>query len=811
MGFNRLFFCALIALYQWSVHTPGSALGIKFITCYALLSAFLLRSIVVDGARNDLRRTLALIGDFVTISFEIHAGGAATAVFSPLYLWVIFGNGFRFGLRYLIRAALIANAGFLVMAFTTVFWKENLGLTTGFSVGLLVLPLYVSTLIKKLSLATEQAQAASKAKSVFLANVSHDLRTPLHTITSAAALLDATLLDSEQKDLLSVLTGSSRHLRSLIGDILDLSSMELNGRGLEPVATEIGFILLEAWNLGRLPAAERGIELRMQVDPRLPERILVDRGVLQQILMNLLNNAIKFTPTGHITLAALQGDRTGLIRFEVDDTGIGIASAAVGSIFESFVQADATIVDRFGGTGLGLSIAKQLVLGLGGHIGVESTIGQGSTFWFTMPIDLPLKAEASTDAGITLGSFLRPVAVLVANGSTSTIEDRLGVAGVEVIVVPTLVAATARVGVCRAEGRLAAIVTPLSSGGNADQDTSNLRSLRDSGAVFFAATEEEVNMTRRTHGLRSWIHAGASPAQMRAAFRAVSSLIAVATADSEKTAEPPSSGLRILVADDNRVNCRIMAAILERGGHQPVLAAHGMEALELLEHETFDLVLMDVNMPGLSGIDATKAFRFMEAHGAHTPIVALTADATPEMAVRCKDAGMDLVLNKPVEPDKVLSIIRGLIEQQGAGSADRTPVAPTRHFPVFDVVLPVIDRTMFRSLVDLGGEQGEEFAFGIYSDFADDAGLLIPTLRAAAEANDFARFRECGHAIKSSGLNIGASAISEFAHTAEIMSATDFLRDGLRVAARLDIELSRLRKEIGLSGLAMRREQESPG
>lgn len=812
MGRNRLIFCALIAAYLACVDQPGTAQGLIYIGAYGAFSVAALASVHLDVRASTPRRIIALVGDFTTIGFSLHSCDAATAVFAPLYLWVILGNGFRFGLLFLAISAAAAIASFSAVAATTAFWQHNGALTSGFLIGLVILPAYVATLIRKLSranahllAANQQAQAANKAKGLFLASMSHELRTPLHAITATASHLAGTEMDDSQRELLATLSTSARHLLGLIGDVLDLSSMEASGPRIELVETNLSEMMLEARNMILPGANERSLDLRVELSAALPATVVIDRRLALQILMNLAGNALKFTTSGHVTLSALPGPAPGTLRLEVADTGIGIASEALDAIWGTFAQADSTILDRFGGTGLGLAIVKQIVTSLGGTMGVRSSPGAGSTFWTQLPVRGGTPADdgrtgASTERADNPGTA--PVAVLLGR-LDHELADTLAAFCADVATVENIEDAIARITLLHGARTPAFVVLDRLTARGADATPSALCTVRALGAIL-VTTKDNEEEDRHQIGLPTWLTNCSTVDEIRSAVRIAAAFGQRAGPRLAPADVSRRSGLRILVADDNKVNRCILEKILAKAGHATVLAEDGEAALDALGEAEFDLVLMDVNMPKMNGLDATKAWRFMEPHGRRTPIIALTADATTEMGEQCRAAGMNTVVTKPVETERLHEIIEATMDQFPP-SSPASPAQATREATVpFDVVMPILDERQQQGLLALGGE---EFLRSCCQSFAADAAALLPDLRSAAQDHDLARYRETAHAIRSSGANVGAAAICRFAQAAEALDITGLEIDGQRIAARLDIEIKRLLKTMNARDQASQRKE----
>ena len=330
------------------------------------------------------RRVLGIFFDIGMFSYGMHLGDEAIAPFFPIYLWVILGNGFRFGIPYLALAGCVAAVGFGVVMLTTEIWIAHRSLGVGLLLSLIFIPLYVSTLIRKLSAAKRQAEEASRAKSLFLASVSHELRTPLNAVIGLSDLLLASRMDAEQKDMTKTIGASGRALLALINSILDFSRIEAGHMPKNNTEFDLYALISETRKMLSVQAAAKNLTLAVHITPRVPRLLRGPKSHLSEILMNLAANAVKFTERGYAVIAADVVADTGSrlrLRFEVTDTGIGIAVKAQSRIFDSFVQADETIIDRFGGTGLGLALVKQLVELHGGSLGVHSTPGAGSTFW----------------------------------------------------------------------------------------------------------------------------------------------------------------------------------------------------------------------------------------------------------------------------------------------------------------------------------------------------------------------------------------------------------------------------------------------
>ncbi len=676
MTINRLVFSLLILSYLLvAVFTGKSDLRepLVTITVYFAFSVGFFIHILLRPGISVPRRVLAMFVDLVTLSYGLHVGNEVTSLLYPIYLWTIFGNGFRFGLKYLFLSTAISVAGFSVVVATTDYWWSHLYLAGGLLTGLIILPLYAATLIRKLSAARQQAEQASQAKSRFLASVSHELRTPLNAIIGLSDLMRDTTLDSEQQEMTRTIGTAGRSLLTLINSILDLSRIEERRMESRPVEFDLHALLADVRAILSVQASAKSVRLALHVTARTPRFVKADRRHLEEILVNLGGNAVKFTERGEVVIAIdavrQQGSEVRL-RCEVSDTGIGIAPDAQARIFESFTQADETIIDRFGGTGLGLAIVKELVEFHRGEIGVESAPGAGSTFWFEIGIETAAAAPSRfSPAGVSvvlLSPDERLRALLLASGA-----DLKSVASPE--------KARAAVDLLRQQGvrRPVALIDAGARAADAVPAAAALMGEAGAYAPMLILVTDEPAAGMPSRDLRSLfvttlvrpIDGAGLAAALEVACGNEASVYGVrdgGTVESKRK-------LAVLVAEDNRTNQMVIAKILRRAGHDVHLVNNGEAALDALDSRDFDIVLMDVNMPVMNGIEATKLYRFASLGRERVPIIALTADATAEARARCDEAGMDACLTKPIEPARLLEII----EKSALDRANRAAAPPS--------------------------------------------------------------------------------------------------------------------------------------
>jgi two-component system sensor histidine kinase RpfC len=744
---NRLVIALVVSAYLFLLLPDEPSLFLARALCsgFTLGAVLLLLHLVARPGTSVVRRCCGMLLDLGVLTAGMAVAAPVIAALYPFYLWVILGYGFRYGLRYLFTAAGLSLVLFGGIVHTTDYWQSNYPLGLGLLAGLVVLPLYAASLVRKLSLARDQAEKANQAKSLFLASVSHELRTPLSAVTGMSDLLRNTGLTTEQTDMVRTIRVSTGRLLSLIDDLLNVSRIDAGQIEFQPVLIDPVAVMRDTLRLVAPQAAEKGLRLNLHVTPRTARAVMADRRRLGEITLNLLSNAVKFTRKGGVTLSLDVEEQplSALLRVEVDDTGIGIDPAAHERIFETFTQANNTIANDFGGTGLGLAISRRLVRLQGGEIGVCSRPGEGSTFWFTLPVTPgpPLAAAPEMPR-------FRIAAQGVAPDILTRMELALGPSGGEIV----------REDV--APGVLPVALPPAQVVGRI--------------MVRPAEGRERPMLLVRQH-----LEGGLPPAALRSGAFAVLSLerlhrdLPAALSALHMSLQPANDdeatpilrrrqGRRILLVDDNRVNLMVISRLLEAGGHHVTQASQGEEALDQLERATFDLVAMDLNMPVMDGIEATKIYRMISLDRPRLPIIALTADATEYARLRALDAGMDACVTKPIDAVALLDLIDTLLDGKAAvpppprAAVPRiVPPTPAEAAPPSK---PVLNHRMLEDLVTLGGA---EFMREVITSFIADSAQHLEDLRHEVEHMNAGQFRDKLHALRSCASNVGAVALSE--------------------------------------------------
>ena len=779
---------------------PGFLASLLVVAVGKCIAWIFLIHILLFPGPSTVRRLLAMQADLWSLTFVLISGGELIAVWYPAYLWVTFGNGFRYGNRFLLVSALTSVAGFAMVMAASPFWRMNLHLGSGLLAALILLPGYVATLIRKLTEAKRQAEEASRAKSRFLANMSHEIRTPLNGIIGMSELLRAMRLGSEQQDMVRTISASGRTLLALINDLLDFSKIEAGKVTSEETEFDLHVELATVRRILLPQADAKKLPIELQIDPELPFTVRGDVTHLRQILINLVANAVKFTEHGHVLIRARNAGQEHarlMALFEVEDTGIGIPLAAQDRIFESFTQADETTTRRFGGTGLGLAIARQLAELLGGRMGVESEVGRGSRFWFTMPL-LPV-AGSESPAGIAA----RPV-ILLASAPERIDAVRAAVHGVGIDRI-TIADSRDRLEALLSEGAPATVLIDAGTRLGLEGILDHLQGLgRRAPALILIGAPAEIE----GRDARRFLARLALPIQPRLLANALHAAAAEDAGNepegrtsmlSDSSATDPKPALRILVAEDNRTNRKVVGKILERAGHSVRLVEDGEQALDAMEAEAFDLVLMDVNMPNMSGLEVAKLYRFAHLGEPRLPIVALTADATAESRERCAEAGMDAHVTKPVDAARLLEVIDSLAPSGRRPGADAAPAAPPAAEAIPISAHPQfhpapLDAAVVEDLAALG--EGSSFFTELVHDFFRDIEMLLEDMKAAVESGDVSALRDAAHAMRSCSGNMGAMVLREICGRARDMTPQTIRTEGTRMIAELGQEFARVRRAL---------------
>jgi signal transduction histidine kinase/DNA-binding response OmpR family regulator len=669
------------------------------------------------------------------------------------------------GIKNFEYTGYIASAGFMLLCLLlSALLRRNFALIKSKNAEL---EEKVEERTKELTSALHLAESATKTKGEFLANMSHEIRTPMNGVLGMLDLLKDTKLSHEQSDLLETAANSAEALLGVINDILDFSKLEAGKIEIETIEFNLHSLIEDVCALMASRAHEKGLELNCFVPMDLAQQWQGDPTRIRQVLINLIGNAVKFTDAGEVSVKVFQttadnGDS--VVRIEITDTGVGIAPAAQARLFQPFSQADTSTARRFGGTGLGLSISNDLIRLMGGEIGLESGVGQGSLFWINLPI------KSSARESVPGASDLVGLRVLIVDDNATNrqiLAHYLNHWGFRVDEADNAQAALAKLESAAKYGDafhllLSDLHMPVMDGYALMQSINNNPSIAATPRLLLSSggvvTEEERKQLNIAQSLLKPVRQAQLLDAIINALRAVQDKTVIPVKEVRPVAQ--YDGKQVLVVEDNKVNQKVILSLLAKFGLTAALAENGQEAIQRLENNSYDLILMDCQMPILDGYEATQLIRAKELafEQGHVPVVALTAHAAEGEREKCLAAGMDDYLSKPIERSKLADVLSRWL----GGAIDEKPNAEVKNIQDGKPAA-IWDRQA--ALTRLDGD--EELLAELMNLYMAEVPVQLAGLKATQASGDFPALADFAHSVKGMAGHFCADAVVSLAKQLE--------------------------------------------
>jgi len=717
-------------------------------------------------------RIFSLVFEFSIISVAmIVSTEVMLPIFFIFYLTII-GHAFRFGMTELVIAGSLAFVSFAVAVSVGAYWHEHPAMAFWLLLSLVLFSSYIALFLKREKRMLQQLEAeklkatqASEEKSNFLANVSHELRTPLNGVTTVGELLTTTDLTDKQREYAEVITTSSKVLLSLINNILDYSKIESGIIEFENISFDIADLVNTVTTIMQPVAKKKNIALETRYSELLPKHVCGDPTKITQILMNMTNNAIKFTEQGYTLINVYpvsSNEETIVVRFEVIDTGIGISETSRSRIFERFHQEDASITRKYGGTGLGTAISKRLVEHMGGKIGVSSEVGLGSRFWFELPLQITTPVQ---HVGVEQNVVIFSQNPMLIHQLKQTIE--VWDYSIDVYADVNLIKYYTNPGVEKVPGTII-IDQPMvtDAHGLIKKISDHIRN----SINFILVGSEKLGDRRMLEVFDSVLPVPIDTRQLYHSlfFKARntdSSVTPITMATSfKRKIQKTITGLNILICDDEPTNRYVLRELLETMGHIVTECEDGFEALDYLRDQVFDLAIIDLQMPEMSGIEVAEMHQYADPEKA-VPMILASANVRSDMISMSKEY-FDAYIEKPIDFQKLSAVITKITEEQRAQKQKlKFDLSRTLQTVIFDP----------SEFANYPKEAMEgEFLSSLFEIFLENANKNLSKIRYSLERQDIAGFKDQMHALKGIAGNVKAKRLEAIAKKCQEMDRESF-------------------------------------